>query len=208
MTIAEFISSAISVVALGVSLFTLWFTVLRRGSIRSTRPSFVAIKYDFVEKTEAQAKVFFRSLLYSTGKRGVMVEQLVLHVVEGTRHAEFSFWGYGDQKLTRGSGLFVPETGVATNHHFNPTDSENLFRFSGGSYSIELLANLVGHRRQVSLWKIELEVPREIFDTSIAVNKAIFYNWSPQTQSYVMSVEDRFGAAAKGSDPSDTYHYL
>lgn len=197
------LSPIVSIVALGLSLFTLWFTVLRRGSIRCTRPSFVAIRYDFVNKPQAQAKVFFRALLFSTGKRGVMIEQLFLRVSAGSRQAEFSFWGYGDDKLMRGSGLFVPETGMATNHHFNPTDVDTLFRFSGETYSFELLASLVGRKRLVSLWTIELDVPVGVFDHTIAANKAIFYNWSPQTRAYVVSVEDRFGTALRDVDPSD-----
>jgi hypothetical protein len=151
MSSADF-SSAISVIALAVSLFTLWFTVLRHGSIRCKRPSFVAIKYDFVDKPQAQAKVVFRAVLFSTGKRGPMIEQLFIRVSEGKRQTEFSFWGHGhDDKLTRGSGLYVPETGVAAYHHFNPTDADTLFRFSGGTYSVELMASLVGRKQLVSL---------------------------------------------------------
>jgi hypothetical protein len=204
MSNLDTISPAVSVVALGVSVFTLWFTVFRRGTIRSTHPSFVAIRYDFVDKPQAQAKIFFRSLLFCTGKRGAVVENLFLRVTEGRRQEEFSFWGHGDSKLTRGSGLFVPETGVVTNHHFNPTDSEKLFRFSGGVYSIELMATMVGRSREVSLWEITLEVPPGVFDSAIAANKAIFYNWSPKTRSYVMTVEDRFGPSARAIDPSDS----
>src|SRR3989344_4406048 len=141
------ISPAVSLIALAVSLFTLWFTILRRGTVRSTHPSFVAFRYDFVERSVPQAKIFFRSLLFSTGKRGQVIESLFLRVREGSRQAEFSFWGLGDKDLIRGSGLFVPETGVATNHHFNPVDAETLFLFSQGSYSLELVAKLVGRER-------------------------------------------------------------
>jgi hypothetical protein len=36
---------------------------------------------------------------------------------------------YGDEKLVRGSGLFVGETGVAANHHFlAPRDGSGLQR--------------------------------------------------------------------------------
>ncbi|TAN29640.1 MAG: hypothetical protein EPN31_06065 [Castellaniella sp.] len=133
----------------------------------------------------------------------MVVEQLFLRVSERARQTEFSFWGHGDAKLVRGSGLFVPKTGVATNHHFNPTDADTLFRFSGGLYSLELMASLVGRKQLVSLWNIALEVPSGVFDTSIANNKAIFYNWSSQTCSYVMSVEDRFGHGYQVADPSD-----
>jgi len=200
MTLAD-ISPIISAVALVVSLFTLWFTSLRRGTVRSTHPSFIAIRYDFVAGKAPQAKIFFRALLYSTGKRGQVVESLFLRVREGSRNAEFSFWGLGDKDLIRGSGPFVPETGVATNHHFNPTDAETLFLFSGGSYSLELVAKLVGRERPVSPWNVPVEVPAEVFGTSIAREKAIFYSWSPGQRSYVASIENRSGSVHALSDP-------
>lgn len=200
MNLAD-ISPIVSVLALAVSLFTLWFTVLRRGTVYSTHPSFVAFRYDFVEKKVPQAKIFFRALLFSTGKRGQVVESLFLRVREGTRHAEFSFWGYGDRDLVRGSGLFVPETGVATNHHFNPVDPESLFRFSQGSYSLELVAKLVGRESLVSMWTVTLDMPAGPFDSSIARETAVFFSWSPEQRRYIASVEKRSGSIHALSDP-------
>lgn len=193
MSFAE-VSPIVSVAALAVSLLTAWVTIFRRGTVRSTHPSFVAFRYDFIAgKPVPQAKVFLRSLLFSTGKRGQVIESLFLRVREGSRQVEFSFWGHGDKDLIRGSGLFVPETGVATNHHFNPMDSETLFRFSQGSYSLDLVAKLVGQKRLTSLWTVNLEVPPAAFDTTIARETAVFFNWSPETQKYVASIESRSG---------------
>lgn len=200
MTLTD-LSSAVSVVALVVSLFTAWFTILRRGRIRSTHPSFVAFRYDFIGKPIPQAKVFLRTLLFSTGKRGHVVESLFLRIREGSRQAEFSFWGYGDKDLVRGSGLFVPETGVATNHHFNPLDTETMFLFSQGTYSVELVAKLLGREHLVSLCNIVLDVPTAVFSSSIARETVIFFNWSPAQRHYVASVEKRSGSVHALSDP-------
>jgi hypothetical protein len=194
------VSPVISAVALAVSLFTMWFTVLRRGTVRSTHPSFIAFRYDFVGVKVPQAKIFFRALLFSTGKRGQVVESLFLRVREGSRQVEFSFWGLGDKDLVRGSGLFVPETGVVTNHHFNPIDSEAMFLFSGGFYSLELVAKFVGRERLVSLWNVTLEVPVGVFGSATACEKAIFYSWSPDKRSYVVSIESRSGSVRALSD--------
>ncbi len=196
-----YISPAVSVIALAISLFTLWFTILRRGTVRSTHPSFIAFRYDFVGKSVPQAKIFFRALLFSTGKRGQVIESLFLRVREGARQTEFSFWGLGDKDLIRGSGLFVPETGVATNHHFNPVDAETLFLFSQGSYSLELVAKLVGKERLVSLWNVTLEMPAGVFDSAIARETTVFYSWSPEQRCYVASVEKRSGSVHAFSDP-------
>lgn len=200
----EIISPIVSIVALIVSLFTAWFTIFRRGSVRSTHPSFVAIKYDFVDKPVVQAKVFLRMLLYSTGKRGLVIETLFLRVSEGARTEEFSFWGYGEKDLVRGSGIFVPEMGVVTNHHFNPLHTDTLFQFSHGTYKLELVAKLVAHKRLVSLWSIALDVPQGAFDKRIACDTAVYFNWSPEEQRYVGSVEKRSGFVDGFSDPAES----
>ncbi|HEY3325942.1 MAG TPA: hypothetical protein VGK14_02090 [Novimethylophilus sp.] len=197
------ISPIVSVIALAVSLFTLWFTILRRGTVRSTHPSFIAFRYDFVGKNVPQAKIFFRALLFSTSKRGQVIESLFLRVREGSRQAEFSFWGLGDKDLIRGSGLFIPDTGVATNHHFNPVDAKTLFIFSQGSYSLELMAKLVGRDHLVSLWNVKLEMPAGVFGSTIARETAVFYSWSPEQRCYVASVEKRLGSVHALSDTQD-----
>lgn len=199
----EIISPIISVVALCVSIFTAWFTIFRRGVVRSTHPSFIALRYDFVDKPVPQAKIFLRTLLYSTGKRGSVIESLFLRVAEGERSEEFSFWGYGDKDLVRGSGIFVPETGVVTNHHFNPLHTESLFRFSHGTYKIELVAKLVGRKRLVSLWSILLDVPLSVFDQRIGQDAAVYYNWSPEENRYLASVEKRSDSVRTFSDSTE-----
>lgn len=188
------ISSIISIIALSLSLFTLWFTILRRGSVRSTHPSFVAIRYDFVGKKVPQAKIFFRALLFSTGKRGQVVESLFLRVGNGSRQEEFSFWGHGDKDLIRGSGLFIPETGLVTNHHFNPVATDHLFLFSEGLYSLELVAKVVGKESLISLWNVQVEMPAGVFGSNIVQEKAVFYSWSPEQKCYITTIENRSGS--------------
>ncbi len=184
-----YISPIVSVIALSISLFTLWYSILRRGTIHSTNPLFVAILYDFAKEKNPNAKIFLRTLLYSTSKRGQVIESLSLRVREGKRLTEFSFWGYGDKDLVRGSGIFVPDTGVATNHHFNPINLDMPFLFSGGTYSLELVAKRVGQKSLISLWSITLQVPAEPFANGPKEEAAIFYNWSLEQKRYVASIE-------------------
>lgn len=130
-----------------------------------------------------------RTLLFSTGKRGQVIESLFLRVREGSRVAEFSFWGYGDKDLVRGSGLFIPESGVATNHHFSPIDHEPVFLFSPGTYTLELVAKLVGRAPLVPLCTITLEMPNSPFGSTIAPDAAVYFNWSPEHSRYIASIE-------------------
>jgi hypothetical protein len=132
------------------------------------------------------------------------LKNLFLRVSEGARTEEFSFWGYGEKDLVRGSGIFVPETGVVTNHHFNPLHTDTLFQFSHGTYKLELIAKLVGRKRLISLWSIALEVPSGVFDKSIARDTAVYFNWSLEEQRYFGSIEKRSGSVNVFSDPAES----
>lgn len=194
----EYVSPIVSIIALVVSLFTAWFTILRRGSVRSTQPSLIVLKYEIGPGDAVPlAKVFLRSLLYSTGKRGHVVENLFLRVSDGSRSEVFSFWAYGERnELILGSGLSVPESGVAANHHFNPEHQDVLFRFSQGIYTLELVAKLIGQHKPISLWTTTLDVPAGPFSSSIARDTAIYFRWSLENQRYVAKVERRPGNLA------------
>lgn len=186
-----FLSPVVSLAALAISLFTLWFTILRRGTVKSTHPAFIAVRYDFVDKLVPQAKIFLRVLLFSTGKRGCVIESLFLRVHGEDRVTEFSFWGMGDKDLVRGSGLFVSETGLAANHHFNPLNAEELFAFKTGTYEVELMAKLLGRSSAASLWRIPLQIPAGVFGEHLTPDEAVFFNWSPDKVQYIASVENR-----------------
>ena len=61
-------------------------------------------------------------------------------------HQNFNIWVYGDEKLVRGSGLFVGDTGVAANHHFLAPRDGSSFRFTQGRYRLDVFARLLGDR--------------------------------------------------------------
>jgi hypothetical protein len=64
-------------------------------------------------------KVFLRTLLFLTSKRGRVIECMYVALSRNETRQNFNIWVYGaEKKLVRGSGLFVGETGVEANHHF------------------------------------------------------------------------------------------
>jgi hypothetical protein len=193
LTLVEFITPALSIIAVIISLATAWLTIFRRGSLHSTHPSLIAFCYDKGPGDSVPlAKIFLRTLLYSTGKRGHVIEGLYLRLTEGSRHEEFSFWGHGEtNNLTRGSGLFIPETGLGTNHHFNPVHNDVLFRFSQGTYKLELFAKIVGQERPRSLWSIDVDMPVGPFSSDIDRDTEVFFNWSLEHRRYIADVQRR-----------------
>ena len=69
---------------------------------------------------------------------------------------------YGNEKLVRGSGLFVGETGVEASHHFLTPRDENAFRLTEGRYTLDVFARLLGDSSNIRLFSQSLEISREI----------------------------------------------
>lgn len=114
-----------------------------------------------------------------------------MRVSEGKRCEEFSLWGYGEGgNLVEGSGIFVPESGVVTNHQFNPVDTNNLFKFSKGVYKLELVAKIVGKKSLFPLWSANFDLTEDAFDP-ITRGTAIKFNWSFEQNGYVASIRKR-----------------
>ncbi len=154
-------SIPISLVSLTVSLGTFWLAFVDRGRLRMTKPTIVFFGFDTVPKVTA--KVFLRTLLYSTATRGHVIEGMYAAVRHNSRERLFSFWGYGEtEKLSAGSGLYVSRTGLAANHHFVLSVHEETYHFEPGAYRIDVLADVVGSRKPVKLGTIQLVVSEEL----------------------------------------------
>ena len=64
-------------------------------------------------------KIYLRSLLYSTAKKGQVLESLHVALHRNESKQNFNIWVYGEiGSLKRGSGLFIPQEGVTFDHHF------------------------------------------------------------------------------------------
>ena len=105
----------ISVLALAVSATTAWLTLFRRGTVKMTQPTVIFFGPDRPRSLEdvPPPKVYLRTLLFATCKRGRVIESMHVSLARNETHQTFNVWVHGDEKLVRGSGLFVGESGVA-----------------------------------------------------------------------------------------------
>src|SRR5712691_8053332 len=161
---AEAISVAISVLALCISALTAWLTLFRRGTVKMTQPTVIFFGPDNPRSRDEPPlpKVFLRTLLFATSKRGCVVESMHVALFRNESQQNFNIWVYGDERLVRGSGLFVGETGVAANHHFlTPRDGSG-FRFTEGRYRLEVFAHLLGDKVKIRFFSQTLEISAEI----------------------------------------------
>ncbi len=179
----ETVNTILSLMAIGISIFTLWLTYLHKGMVCMTQPTLIYFGPDG-GKHRQSSKIFFRTLLYSTSKRGCVVENLYVRLKRAESQQNFNIWVYGDAPLHRGSGLFVGETGVAVNHHFLLPADIGEYDFKAGRYMLEVYVRLVGN----SLSKLLLAVPLEISDSEAKqikeTNRGIYFDWGPDSNQY------------------------
>ncbi len=144
-------------------------------------------------------KVYLRALLFATAKRGRIIESLHVALSRNETHQNFSIWVYGNEKLVRGSGLFVGETGVEANHHFLAPRDAGSFQFTEGEYRLEVFARLLGDRKQIRLFTQTLNISREIAAALAEPNTGVYFDWGPDSSRYLPYVEKRLPSP----DPED-----
>lgn len=188
------LATVISVVSLSVSLVTAWFTLLRRGTVEMTQPTVIYFGPDAPRRSqnaEPLPKIFLRTLLFATAKRGRIIESLHVAIAKNETHQSFNIWVCGNEKLARGSGLFVGETGIEANHHFVAPPDASSFRFSEGQYQLQVFAHLLGDRKRIQLFDQTLTITQEAAAKLSAANVGIYFDWGPDSSRYISHVEDR-----------------
>lgn len=190
----DVLSTTLSVLALSVSSVTAWLTLFRRGTVKMTQPTTIFFGPDGVPAREgASAKIYLRSLLFSTSKRGRIVENMYVSVKRNETAQNFNIWVYGESKeLVRGSGLFVGETGVEANHHFLTPKDNNSFNFTAGNYFIEVYAHLLGDKKKILLFSQALEITKDVAQQlSQSGTGVFFFDWGPDSLKYLAHVDKR-----------------
>ena len=182
-----FISLAVSVLALSVSVLTAWLTLLRRGTVMMTQPTTIYFGPDRSSGVEDQLlpKVYLRTLLYSTAKRGRILESMFIRLRRSEGSQNFNIWVYGEGNLQRGSGLFVPESGMTSNHHFLLPNDGARFEFLPGHYGLEVFAILVGDRKKVKLlFSTELDVSTDSSRSLLTKGNGLYFDWGADAARY------------------------
>jgi len=174
-------SLTLSVLALSISAVTAWLTLFRRGTVRMTQPTVIFFGPDSPRSRDPLPKVFLRTLLFSTSKRGRVIESMHVALARNEMLQNFNIWVYGDERLVRGSGLFVGETGVAANHHFLVPNDGSSFRFTVGHYRMDDVAKLLGDDHPIVLFSQTLEISREIGTMLEQPYTGLFFDWGPDS---------------------------
>jgi hypothetical protein len=103
----------------------------------------------------------------------------------------FNIWVYGNQKLARGSGLFVGETGVEANHHFLIPRDGSTFHFTEGRYRIDVFAKMLGDSSQTLLFSQALEISHETAALLEDPAAGVYFDLGPDSSRYLQYVDKR-----------------
>lgn len=184
-------SVAISALALLVSVLTAWLTLFRRGTIKMTRPTVIFFGPDSSSKTDQNPKVYLRTLLFCTSKRGRVIESLHVSLSRNETRQNFSIWVYGEDRLVRGSGIFVGEEGIVANHHFLTPPDQNTFCFLEGRYNLQVFAKLLGDRSPILLFSQELAIESHFGKALTDPGVGLYFDWGPDACRYLPHIEKK-----------------
>lgn len=196
----------ISALALALSIVTAWLTLFRAGTVEMTRPTQIFFGYDKARDASQKAwpKIFMRTLLFSTSKRGQIIENIYVRLVTEDIRQSFTVWVYGDgDDLVRGSGLFVGENGVEASHHFLASKGDDPFNFIPGKYCMEVYVQLLGHKNSKRLFTYLLDVSNEESSSIGEQNSGLYFDWDPDNNRYAHHLKHApksFWEAARRAD--------
>lgn len=155
-----------------------------------TRPTLLCLRLELHDRIP---KIFLRTLLFTSGTKGRVVESMFLKVHQRAKTYVFDFWGHTESgKLTPGSGLFVGPTGIACDHHFNPRRDSDDFLFAEGEYRVEVFAAIIGQSRSTKLAELAFTVgEQQAAELSRVTDVALYLLWNVDTRTYDGYLERR-----------------
>jgi hypothetical protein len=187
------VALTISVLALAISAVTAWLTLFRRGTVRMTQPTVIYFGPDSPLPGDKAGlpKIYLRTLLFATSRRGRVIESMHVSLERSETRQNFNIWVHGNDKLVRGSGLYVGETGVAANHHFLTPDDGSAFCFTSGRYLLRVYARLLGDSLPKQLFSQELEISPALAVRLEEPGVGLYFDWGPDSSRYLPHVEHR-----------------
>lgn len=185
------VAITVAILSLAVSSVTAWLTLFRQGTVRMTQPTviFFGPEPSRVRGGSELPKVYLRTLLFATSKRGRVIESMYVALSRNDVHQSFNIWVYGERhQLVRGSGLFVGETGIAANHHFLvPPDGS--FEFAESRYRLDVFARLLGDDKDRRLFTQELSISQEVAASLAELGTGVYFDWQPDSGRYLPHVD-------------------
>ena len=191
--ILPILAIVISALALTLSGFTAYLTLVRRGTVKMTRPTQIYFGPDKPQSLtdKPPPRIIIRSLLFATSKRGRVIENIYIRLRRDETYQNFSIWTYGYEKPVLAGGLFVGETGVEAYHYFLTHDEGKPFTFDSGVYQIEIFAQVLGDKTRRLLFSDSIKLSQEIASQIENPWKGVYFDWDVYSGRYIPHLETK-----------------
>jgi hypothetical protein len=181
------LTSIIAVVSLLLSITVAYMTLWRRGSLCMTRP----VQIIFRSANARRPEIILKTLLYATGKRGVVIEDLHLEVHHyGDKSHTFGAWSYLQGSELVSGGLRIGEDGIPSESHFFEIDKSRRFTFEEGKYELRVYAQIVNRSKRL-LHKNVVMLTEDQATTMHVNNHAVIFTADPHSAEYFVSLSEQ-----------------
>jgi hypothetical protein len=177
----DLVSIAVATGSFVISIVTLYITYLKRGNLRLTKPTAIFFTRD---GSNGRLKIVVTALLYSTAKRGHVVESMFVRFLQDGSMTTFSEWIYWEGDRVHLGGVKIGEEGRTLFDHFLLPDRTDNFDFTQGKYLLEICAQKVGAKAPIRLFKTEFSLDARIVESTNPGGPGFALLWNPDTQSY------------------------
>jgi hypothetical protein len=184
----DYVSVGIASASLVISAATLWWTTLHRGTLKMTQPGMV---YFGPDGQAGMPKVTLRPMLYSTSRRGQVLEGLYVKLHRGDSWQAFNIWVHGDGPLVRGGGMKVGWDGVVCYHHFLLPKDGAEFEFRPGTYRLEVFARLVNVVKPLKVFDSHLAITKEQAAEMKEKGRGLYFDWDPDSSAYYSHLDSK-----------------
>ena len=116
--------------------------------------------FGFSKPSRKGAAIFIKSLLYTSGLQGRVIESMYVTLNKGETKQSFNIWNIGQKSnMYRPGGLRVDKAGYLGDHVFLLPKNSQEFQFSDGKYLLEIYARIAGDTSPKKLQSIHLNIP-------------------------------------------------
>jgi hypothetical protein len=123
----------------------------------------------------------------------------------GESSQNFNVWVYGEEKLSRGSGLFVGQQGIVCNHHFVLPKDGTSFQFIAGQYTLHVYASVLGKENPVLLHVASLTLDRDQSADMSKKGAGVYFDWGPDSKRYSSHIEQAPSKHFRSNDLIDLF---
>ena len=186
LTLIDISALGISIFALIISALTFYFSHAYAGKIKMSKPN--QIWFGFANPSR-KAHILLKSVLYSTGAQGHIVERLYARLESNSSSQEFSSWVIGKQTDTyKPGGMRITKEGYMGDHHFIFPNDGTSYIFKTGNYSLKIFAKIAGENSDKLLREVNLNIPNHL-SAELSSSKGIYFNFHSSDGNYIAELD-------------------